>query len=421
MLVLAVAVSSALVFSFLCSISEAVLLSMRHAQIEAMGSSRAARILRRFKREVDLPIAAILVLNTIAHTLGATVGGASYVEVFGPSTLLAFSLTFTVTVLLVTEIIPKTLGVAFVDRLMIPVAHFVNVLILILKPVLVLTRAVSRGLRGTGRQDPVTSLEEIRLLAALGRTQGAVTARAAEIIEGVAALRELTAYDIMVPRNSVSYLSGDRTLEENLNVIRRTGHSRFPFTPDGDLDRVEGVVLAKELLFQLRESPEPPNWRSLIGPMVVVPSQQPLERLLRTFQEERRHLALVVDEYGGIQGIVTLEDVLEELVGEIEDESDRIDPRIIRRPDGSLVCSGLAETRKVFELIGLPDDDVEMVTVGGFVADLLGRLPRTGERVTWKGYRFEVLRATARRVERVQVSRDEFAGPGSVGRSSAPP
>ena len=157
---------------------------MRHAQIEAMGSSRAARILRRFKREIDSPNAAILVLNTIAHTLGATVGGASYVEVFGASTVLAFSLTFTATVLLVTEIIPKTLGVAFVDRLMAPVAHFVNVLIFILKPVLVLTRAVSRGLRGTGRQDPVTSLEEIRLLAGLGRTQGAVTARAAEIIEG---------------------------------------------------------------------------------------------------------------------------------------------------------------------------------------------------------------------------------------------
>jgi putative hemolysin len=404
MLVFAIAVSSALVFSFLCSISEAVLLSIQHAQIEALGQSRAARILKRFKREIDQPISAILILNTIANTLGAAIGGASYVEVFGVSTLWVFSGVFTVTVLLVTEIIPKTLGVTFVRRLMVPVAHFVDVLIVVLKPVLVITRLVSRTLRSKGQQDPVTSLEEIRLLAGLGRTQGALTARAAEIIEGAAALRELTAYDIMVPRNSVSYLSGDRTLDENLNVIRRTGHSRFPYTPDGDLDKVEGIVLAKELLFQLRESPDAPNFQALLGPMIVAPSQQPLERLLRTFQEQRRHLALVVDEYGGIQGIVTLEDILEELVGEIEDESDRIDPQIIRRPDGTLVCRGLAETRKVFESLGLDDDDVEMATVGGFVADLVGRLPRTGESVTYRGYRFVVLRASARRVERLHVT-----------------
>ncbi len=405
MLVFIAAVSSALIFSFLCSVSEAVLLSMGHAQIQALGESRSGRILRRFKRQIDVPIAAILVLNTVAHTIGSAVAGATYAEVFAPDTLWIFSLVFTLAILIFTEIVPKTLGVAFVRPLAGPVAYFVQALTVLLAPALLVTRAISAWLRRGSKAGPVTSLEEIRLLASLGRTEGAVTARAAAIIEGAAALKELTAYDVMVPRNGVTYLSGERTLEENLAVIRRTGHSRFPFTPDGDLDKVEGVVLVKELLFQLMESPGDPQWKQLLGPVLIAPSQQPLERLLRTFQEERRHLALVTDEYGGIQGIVTLEDILEEIVGEIEDESDRIDLNIIRRPDDTLVCRGWAETRKVFELLGREmNGDIESVTIGGLVAELVGRVPRTGDSVVYEGLRFDVLRATARRAERVQIS-----------------
>jgi CBS domain containing-hemolysin-like protein len=135
-------------------------------------------------------------------------------------------------------------------------------------------------------------------------------------------------------------------------------------------------------------------------------------------------MAVVVDEYGGTQGIVTLEDVLEEIVGEIEDESDRVDSHVVRRPDGSLVCRGLAETRKVFELLGLGEDaseQVEVVTLGGFLADQLGRIPRTGDVVEWQEHRFEVLRATARRAERIRVERRPKSQPSntdSVSRTS---
>jgi CBS domain containing-hemolysin-like protein len=207
----------------------------------------------------------------------------------------------------------------------------------------------------------------------------------------------------MVPRNGVSFLSGERTIEQNLQVVRRTGHSRFPYTVSGSLDEIEGTVLTKDLMFQLLETPGDPNWSSLVGPMVVVPATTPLERLLRRFQEERRHMAIVVDEYGGTQGLVTLEDVLEELVGEIEDESDRLERNIIRRPDGALLCRGWAETRRVFEELQLEDETVEATTIGGFVADLVGRVPQTGDEVEWIGYRFKVLRASPRRAERVEV------------------
>lgn len=403
MIVLVIAVATALVASFLCSISEAALLSVTHAQIEAMGDTRAAGIMRRFKREIDVPISAIVVLNTFANTIGGAISGAKYVEMYGEHTLLAFSIVFTVAILLISEIVPKTMGVLFAGSLAPAVAVFVAGLVVALKPVLFLTRAVS-GLLRRGRVQPVTSIEEIRLLASVGRTEGVLTARTADMIEGATALRELTAYDIMVPRTGVVYVADDRTLDENLAIARRSGHSRFPYTPDGDLDKVEGIVLIKDALFRQREEHDRLDWKELLGPLVVVPSSMPLERLLRTFQEERRHLAMVVDEYGGIQGIVTMEDVLEEIVGEIEDESDRLDPYIIRRPDDSLVCRGWAETRKVFDVLGLEeDDDIENVTIGGFVAELVGRVPRTGDEVDYAGYRFSVLRATARRAERIEV------------------
>jgi CBS domain containing-hemolysin-like protein len=403
MLLLVLTVLWSLVISFMCSVSEAVVLSVTHAQVEALGHSRGAEIMRNFKRSIDLPIAAIVSFHTVAHTVGASVCGAMYVNVFGEHSLWVFSVAFTIAVLIFSEIVPKTIGVTYAAALAVPVAYSVQVLVVVLRPILWLTGLFARLLRGD-HESPVTSLEEIKLLVALGRTEGAVAGRVADMIEGAAALRELTAYDVMVPRARVIYLSGARDLEQNLQVVRETGHSRFPYTPDGNPDRFEGMVLVKDLMFKLRETPEDPDWKTLATPLLVIPASAQLERVLRTFQEQRRHLALVVDEYGGTQGIITLEDVLEEIVGEIEDETDRVDQSIIRRADGKLVCRGMAETRKLFEILGI-EAESDMVTVAGFVAHLVGRVPRIGDKVEWHGWRFTVTRATARRAERMEVER----------------
>ncbi|HEX3854727.1 MAG TPA: CNNM domain-containing protein, partial [Polyangiaceae bacterium] len=218
MLILVLTVLGSLSVSFFCSIAEAVVLSVGHAQIEALGKSGAAEILREFKREIDRPIAAIVSFHTVAHTIGASICGAMYVHAMGESTLWAFSLTFTLAVLLFSEIIPKTIGVTYVATLAAPVAYGVTALAFVLRPVLWVTGLVANVLRGD-HENPVTSLEEIRLLVALGRTEGALAGRVADMIEGATALRELTAYDVMVPRAQVSFLSGERTIAENLDLI----------------------------------------------------------------------------------------------------------------------------------------------------------------------------------------------------------
>ena len=402
MTTLVVMVLWSLAISFCCSVAEAVILSITHAQIQSIGKSRSAAILREFKREIDMPIAAIVAFHTVAHTVGASVTGAIYVDVIGADTLWVFSLVFTLLVLVFSEILPKTLGVTFAKEFATPVAYGVSGLVFVLRPLLWVTNLFARLLR-PGGETPVTSIEEIRLLVAFGKREGAVGKRLADMMEGAARLRELTVYDVMVPRARVVVISGERSLEQNLEVIRQSGHSRFPYTPDGELDHSKGIVLVKDFLFLLREQ-EDVDFAALATPILVVPSAAPLERLLRTFQEERRHLAMVVDEYGGVEGIITLEDVLEEIVGEIEDESDRVDQTIIRRSNEVLVCRGLAETRKVFELFGI-DEETESVTMAGFVAELVGRIPRVGDVIERNGFQYSVLRASARRAERIEVRR----------------
>jgi CBS domain containing-hemolysin-like protein len=400
------------IVSFLCSISEAALLSIRPAQVQVLRNERARSILHGFKKKIDMPIAAILTVNTAIHTMGAALSGAAYAEVFGGHTLWIFSVAFASSILLLCEIIPKTLGVAYSGQLAVPVAYFVRALVAVLRPLLYLTELVA-GLLRRQQAAPVTSLEEIRSLATLGRMEGSLKDRTADVIEGAASLSELTAYDVMVPRNGVVFLSPERSVADNLAIVRRSGHSRLPFAPGNDLDQVQGIVLAKDMLYQLQQTPNVIDWKPLVQAPLVVPETLPLDRLLRTFQRERRHLAIVVDEYGGTQGIVTLEDVLEEIVGEIEDESDRLGSHIIRRPDGSLVCRGLAETRKVISLLGLDDeaaDLVDAVTVSGFVADQIGRIPRTGDNFEWQNHKFEVLHASARRAERVSISKMGLSG-----------
>jgi CBS domain containing-hemolysin-like protein len=404
MLGLALVVLWSLAVSFVCSIAEAVVLSLTHAQIQTLGKTGAAQILREYKKEIDLPIAAIVAFHTVAHTVGASVSGAIYVDVFHESTLWVFSTVFTILVLVFSEILPKTLGVTFAVQFAVPVAYGVKALVFVLRPVLWITNLFARLLR-RGHESPVTSIEEIKLLVAFGRSEGAVGHRVAEMMEGAARLRELTAYDVMVPRARITYLSGERSLDENLDLVRDSGHSRFPYTHDGNLDKVEGIILAKDLLFRLRDG-QSIDFKALAAPLIVVPASAGLERVLRIFQEERRHMAIVLDEYGGTQGLVTLEDVLEEIVGEIEDESDRVDPSIQRRGPDLLTCRGLSETRKVFELLGI-EEETEMVTMAGFVADLVGRVPRTGDSVSWHGFSFTVLRASARRAERIEVKKLE--------------
>lgn len=408
MLLFLTAVTVVLIVSFLCSIFESVLLSITPAQTESLAHrhQRAGGWLAGFKRHIDVPIAAILILNTAAHTIGASVAGASYVNVFEQETLWIFTILFTLVVLLFTEIIPKTVGVTYNRLLAVPVAYGIRLLTIVLYPLVFVSEKISRTLRSR-EPTPITSVEEIRLLAAMGRNEGAVGVRTADMIVGATHLRQLTAADVMRPRQRVVYLSAGMQRSEALQTVRESGHSRFPFVPGNDIDEVSGIVIVRDLLYWMHDNPERPiDWTAVVREPVVVPEGMSLSALLRTFQDSRFHLAIVVDEYGGVEGIVTLEDVIEEIVGDILDESDRPIEDVWLQEDGTIHARATVELRKICAQLGLrwqPEDEV--ATIGGLVTELLGRLPVRGDKVRWNGCELEVLAAGPRRPELIGIRR----------------
>ncbi len=408
MLTFVTAVAVVLIASFLCSIFESVLLSITRPQIEVLvrQGKKAGELLAGFKANMDVPIAAILILNTAAHTIGAAVAGASYANVFDSGTLWIFSLLFTLAVLLFTEIIPKTLGVSYAQLLAGPVARGIYVLTVVLKPLVIVSEAISSSLRRK-EELPITSAEEIRLLAALGQSEGAVGPTTAGLVVGATQLKLLEAHDIMLPRDKVQFLSGKLDRDAVLKQVRESGHSRFPYSPSDDLNDAAGVILVKELFDWLLSHPDQPlDWEALRQDALILPETMPLPKMLRTFQESHQHMAIVVDEYGSVEGIVTMEDVLEEIVGDINDESDRARDDLLPQDDGSLKVKGTVDLRRLsahLQIAWMPESDA--TTVGGLVAEVLERIPAAGDTIDWNGYTITVQQADHRKVRWVSVQK----------------
>lgn len=235
-----------------------------------------------------------------------------------------------------------------------------------------------------------------------------IDADAMSMIEGVFQVSDLAARDIMVPRSQMDVVDIAKPIEDWLPMVLATAHSRFPAV-DGDRDKVVGILLAKDLLRYYAE--ESFDVRDMLRPAVFIPESKRLNVLLRDFRANRNHIAIVVDEYGGVAGLITIEDVLEQIVGDIEDEYDfdEEEDNILPVKDGDFGprwrIKALTEIEQFNQTLGttLPDDDVD--TIGGLVSNHLGRMPRKGEQFTIDRLRFEVLRADARQVHVLLVEK----------------
>jgi magnesium and cobalt transporter len=229
------------------------------------------------------------------------------------------------------------------------------------------------------------------------QAEGLIDADALSMIEGVFQVSELSARDILIPRAQIDWIDINESVEDTIAEVIRAAHSRFPVY-ENNRDNVIGILLAKDLLRHSQE--EDFQLRDWLRPAVFIPESKRLSILLRDFREHRNHIAIVVDEYGGVAGLVTIEDVLEQIVGDIEDEhdTDDIEDNIINVNDTEFRIRGITELEQVNEALGTTFADEDNDTLAGFILKNLGRVPHKGESITIGNILFEVQRADARQV-----------------------
>ncbi|MFC1843760.1 hemolysin family protein [Thermodesulfobacteriota bacterium] len=321
---LILATGIAIIVSAFCSIMEAVLYSVPQSHVEVMARSGkvSGPILKHLKKDIRRPITAILTLNTIANTMGAAVAGASAAVVFGEENLIWFSIFFTLAILLFSEILPKTAGVAYARNLASWIAMPLNGLVKIMGPLIWLCQAVTH-LIPKQEKEALVSIEEIQAVAVLGRKSGEIEPQQERVIANILMLQDKTVRQVMTPRTVVFSLSEHLSIGEALEKKDKwSRHSRVPVY-DKDHDDVVGVVLSRNVLLSLSEGNKDKKLSELMQPVHFVPEAAPLNKILMEFFEQRIHLFVVVDEYGSVTGVISLEDIIEEIVGrEIIDESD---------------------------------------------------------------------------------------------------
>ncbi len=314
----------ALGVSFLCSVLEAVLLSVNASYIAALRREGrgAGERLQRLKTNIDRPLAAILSLNTIAHTVGAAGVGAQAAALFDDRAVGIASAVMTVLILIVSEIIPKTLGAAYWRQLAPVVARILGPLILLMWPLVQLSNLISR-LIGHKGVIPV-SREEVSAMAELGAEQGVIAAGESRILRNVFQFESLSVEHIMTPRTVLFALPEDATVVAVIQQHEKSAFSRIPLYRES-LDDVTGYVLRDDILLRAAQDEAGLPLSELRRDIKVVPQTMHLPQLFEQMLEERVHIALAVDTFGGTAGVVTVEDVLETLIGmEIVDEADHV-------------------------------------------------------------------------------------------------
>ena len=260
---------------------------------------------------------------------------------------------------------------------------------------------ISAALSGepTSREDLIELLRDVQ-------ADGLIAADTLRMMEGAIAVSDMTVADVMVPRAQMVALPADARFLDLMKEVVESGHSRFPGHGDNK-DEILGILLAKDLLRGVVADNGPGNIRELLRPAVLIPESKKLNLLLKEFRLSRNHMAIVVDEYGGVAGLVTIEDVLEEIVGEIDDEHDDAEEgadQIAAHADGQYVVDALTPIADFNERFGADFPDDEYDTVGGLVTAAIGHLPDTDEELTLGRFEFRVAKADARRVHAFHVS-----------------
>jgi putative hemolysin len=347
---------------------------------------------------VTEPLTAIITLNTVAIVVSAVVAGAMAQRTHGNAQIAAVAAVLTLAVLIVAEIMPKTIGSAYWQPLARPAAYLMRLLVLVMKPLILPLSLLTRLIAPTGERAPRVSRAELEVLAEIGRREGTIDQQEWEVVSNVISLGEISAGEVMTPRTSVVAVPIGASIEQAIELMLHEGHMRLPVF-ERSLDHVVGIVLARDLWRADREGVK--EVREIVRPPIFVPQTKPVEELIREMRLQRVQMAIVLDEFGGTAGIVTLEDLVEQIIGEIQDEHEQEPLPFEEATEGEMRIRGdvpLWEVNEKFDL-SLPEDQFD--TLGGYVFGRLGRIAEEGDEVEMERGVFRVVAMDGRRIERV--------------------
>jgi putative hemolysin len=397
-------------FSALYSMSETAMMALSRGRARALaelGLDRG-RVVERMVEQPNRILGTVLVGNNLANIAASAVATALFLKALGPDGVTVATVVMTVVVLLVAEITPKTYAAHNPDHVALRLARFLEISAWVFTPLVRVLTAVGVGsirlLGGRAEGGRLITEDEIRTLVEVGEEEGLLEAEERQMIQGIFDLGETVVREVMVPRIDIKALPHTATLAEAWDMVIQAGHSRIPVFRQ-TVDDIIGVIYARDILAFAKEKPLDTPVETLMRPAFYVPESKKVDELLADFRRERTHIAIVLDEFGGTAGMVTIEDLFEEIVGEIQDEYDREDVPVRELEPNVLEADGRVGVRELKERwdVDVPEEDVD--TLGGLILHLLGRAPVEGETVRYGELELTAAKVTGRRVNRVVVRR----------------
>lgn len=370
---------------------------------------RGARELEEILENPETLLSAVLIGNNVVNIVASVFATALFIEIFGNRGELYAVLAMTPLLLIFAEVVPKTYSARHAERVSFLVLAPIRFCMYLLLPLAWVVGGVSRLInRLTGGDEPRAAIsgDEIRSIISVGEQAGTVHKEQRRMLHGVFELAEMRARDVMIPRTEVVGIEVGATFAEVLALVRGSMHSRFPIY-EGSLDSIVGVIHSKDILNYV-DRPEAFSLRALARAPYFVPESKRIENLLQSFRRRRVHLAVVVDEYGGVEGIVTMEDIVEEIVGEIRDEYDVEEVLFRELAPRRYLIDGSASLRTLNRRFGLQLSEEHVTTLAGFVLRTLGSIPEEGASCSAAGVVFVARKVMDNRIEEIEMTLPEL-------------
>ncbi len=396
-------------FSAYFSASETAFSTLNKIRIKnyANNGDKRAKTALRIAEEYDRTISTILIGNNAVNTAAASIGTLICTSLFGAGGVGIATLCMTVVILLFGEISPKSIAKDYAEGFALSTGGFLQLLIWILWPLNMLflgwKKLLSHVFKKSGRSPAITE-DELKVIVDEIESEGTLNKQESELIRSAIEFNDIAADDILTPRVDCAFAPEDISSKELKELFRSTGFSRIPVYGE-DIDDIIGIVYEKDF-YNSDNQAEDFAVKTLLKQPIFVPYNMKISLLLTTLQKSKAHMAIVVDQYGGNMGLVTMEDVLEELVGEIWDESDQVVSPVEKQSDGTYLAQGAARFADVLEELGLPydEDAFKSNSIGGYMAEALGRIPKEGDQTVYGGWTLSAVKVDGKRVQKIRLS-----------------